>query len=114
MALTSQPMVVMSVDDGTIQASLPMTNEWLIRKCSRLFQRMAVPVQVYAMTVGEIREQVDRMLLWYQHELSVQEAIRTAKASRRMEKFLDSVEAYLGEDTLQDPFLDTWDQEDSE
>lgn len=70
--------------------------------------------RVYAMTVGEVREHVDRMLLWYQHELSMQEAMRTAKASRRMEKFLDSVEAYLGEDALQDPLFDTWDQEETE
>lgn len=70
--------------------------------------------RVYAMTIGEVRDQVDRMLLWYQHELSVQEAIRTAKASRRMEKFLDSVEAYLGEDALRDPFFDPWNQEELE
>lgn len=70
--------------------------------------------RVYTMTVGEVREQVGRMLAWYQHELSVQEAIRTAKASRRMEKFLDSAEAYLGDDALQDPFFDGWDQEEGE
>ena len=71
--------------------------------------------RVYTMTVGEVREQVDRMLNWYQHELSAQETIRTAKASRRMEKFLDSVEAYLGDDALQDPyFFETWNQEDPE
>ena len=64
------------------------------------------------MTVGDVREQVDRMLAWYQHELSLQEPIRVAKASRRMEKFLDSVEAYLGQDTLDDFFPDPGDQED--
>ena len=68
--------------------------------------------RMYAMTVGDVREQVDRMLAWYQHELSLQEPIRVAKASRRMEKFLDSVEAYLGQDTLDDFFPDPGDQED--
>ena len=70
--------------------------------------------RVYAMTVGEIRERVDQMLAWYQHELSAQETIRIAKASRRFERFLDSVEVYLGEDALRDPFSDAWDQEDPE
>jgi hypothetical protein len=31
-----------------------------------------------------------------------------------MEKFLDSVEAYLGDDALQGPFFDAWNQEDLE
>ena len=66
------------------------------------------------MTVGEIRERVDQMLAWYQHELSTQETIRIAKASRRFERFLNSVEIYLGEDALRDPFSDAWDQEDPE
>lgn len=70
--------------------------------------------RVYAMTVGEIRERVDQMLAWYQHELSTQETIRIAKASRRFERFLNSVEIYLGEDALRDPFSDAWDQEDPE
>lgn len=70
--------------------------------------------RVYAMTVGEVREKVDQMLAWYQHELSSQEAFRTAKASRRFERFLNSVEAYLGEDTLEENFFDTWNQEDEE
>lgn len=73
---------------------------------------LAKAERMYAMTVGDVRGQVDQMLAWYQHELAAQEAIRTAKASRRMEKFLDSVEAYLGQDALHDFFPDTWDQED--
>lgn len=70
--------------------------------------------RVYAMTVGEIRERVDQMLAWYQHELSTQETIRIAKASRQFEQFLNRMEIYLGEDALRDPFSDAWDQEDPE
>ncbi len=70
--------------------------------------------RLYAMTVGEIREQVDQILAWYQRELSTQETIRVVKANRRMEHMLDRMEAYLGQDTLHDPFLDDWNQEDPE
>ena len=45
MALTTQDLVLMVVDDGEISASLPLTNEWLIRKCSPLFRRMVAPVR---------------------------------------------------------------------
>ena len=70
--------------------------------------------RVYTMTLGGLREQVDQMMAWYQHELAAQEAIRTAKASRRMEQFLDRVETYLGESGCQDPFFEQWPQEPEE
>ena len=68
--------------------------------------------RVFAMTVGDLRQRVAQILAWYQNELSSQEAIRVAKASRRMEQFLDGVETYLGQDALRDPFSDDWDQEE--
>ena len=63
MALTTQKLVVMTVDDGTIQASLPMTNEWLIRKCARLFRRMTAPVQQVFRDVGLSLEDLDELVL---------------------------------------------------
>lgn len=73
---------------------------------------LAKAERMYTMTVGPMREQIDRLLAWYQQELATQEQLRVAKASRRMEKYLDDLEAYLGQDTFRDPFADGWDQED--
>ena len=52
--------------------------------------------RLYAMTVGQMRDQVAYMLDWYQMQLSTQENLRIAKASRRAEKFFDQAEAYIG------------------
>ena len=62
-ALTTQKLVVMTVDDGTIQASLPMTNEWLIRKCARLFRRMTAPVQQVFRDAGLSMEELDELVM---------------------------------------------------
>ena len=45
MALTSRESVIMAVSDEEISASLVLTNEWLIRKSSALFQRVLAPVR---------------------------------------------------------------------
>ena len=44
-ALTSRESVIMAVSDEEISASLVLTNEWLIRKSSALFQRVLAPVR---------------------------------------------------------------------
>ena len=52
--------------------------------------------RLYAMTVGQLRDQVASMLDWYQMQLSTQESLRVAKASRRAAAFFDQAEAYIG------------------
>ena len=52
--------------------------------------------RLYAMTVGQLRDQVAYMLDWYQMQLSTQEQLRIAKASRRAADFFDQAEAYIG------------------
>ena len=52
--------------------------------------------RLYTMTVGNTRDRVAQMLDWYQMQLSTQESLRVAKASRRAEAFFDQVEAYIG------------------
>ena len=56
--------------------------------------------RLYAMTVGQMRDQVAAALDWYQMQLSTQEGLRIAKASRRTAVFFDQVEAYVGLDDL--------------
>ena len=56
--------------------------------------------RLYAMTVGQMRDQVAAALDWYQMQLSTQEGLRIAKASRRTAAFFDQVEAYVGLDDL--------------
>lgn len=48
------------------------------------------------MTVGQLRDQVAAALDWYQMQLSTQEQLRIAKASRRTAAFFDQAEAYIG------------------
>ena len=60
--------------------------------------------RLYAMTVGRMRDQVASMLDWYQMQLSTQENLRIAKASRRVAAFFDQAEAYIGVGDL--PLLD--------
>ena len=59
--------------------------------------------RLFAVTVGNLREQVAALLDWYQRQLSSQEAMRIAKASRRLERFFDQAEAYLGDAALTPP-----------
>ena len=68
--------------------------------------------RLYTMTVGGLRAQVEQMLTWYQSCLATQETIRVAKATRRMESFLDNAESYLGQDLLDGPLFSQW--EDNE
>ena len=63
MALTTQKMVIMSIDDGSIQASLPLNNEWLIRACSRLFRRMAEPVRKVFQDAGMSPSELDELVM---------------------------------------------------
>ena len=59
--------------------------------------------RLYAVTVGPLREQVASLLDWYQRVLSTQEALKIAKATRRLDAFFDRVEAYLGDAALPPP-----------
>lgn len=68
--------------------------------------------RLYAMTVGQMRDQVAAMLDWYQLQLSTQESIRVAKASRRASAFFDQAEAYIGLGDL--PPLDPLARDDEE
>ena len=43
------------------------------------------------------------MLDWYQDQLSSQEPLRVAKAGRKMERFFDLVEDYVGGASMPDP-----------
>ena len=61
--------------------------------------------RLYAVTVGGLREQVGSLLDWYQKILSSQEALKIAKATRRLDRFFDQAEAYLGDAALLPPEL---------
>ena len=63
MALTQQEMVILSVDDGVISASLTLSNEWLIRKCGALFRRMTVPIQRVFLDGGISPQELDDLVL---------------------------------------------------
>lgn len=62
-ALTSQEMVILSVDDGTISAALPLSNEWLIRKSSALFRRMTAPIQRVFLDSGVSPQELDDLVM---------------------------------------------------
>lgn len=72
--------------------------------------------RLYSMTVGNMRDQVADILDWYQMQLSTQEPLRVAKASRRVSAFFDQAEAYVGVGDLPSPDLDPldWDEEEAE
>lgn len=59
--------------------------------------------RLYAVTVGELRERVAELLDWYQTVLSSQEALKIAKATKRLDRFFDRAEAYLGDAALPPP-----------
>lgn len=59
--------------------------------------------RLYAVTVGPLREQVGSLLDWYQRVLSTQEGLKIAKATRRLDRFFDQAEAYLGDAALPPP-----------
>ena len=59
--------------------------------------------RLYAVTVGSLRVRVGELLDWYQKVLSSQEALKIAKATKRMDHFFDQVEAYLGDAALPPP-----------
>ena len=70
--------------------------------------------RLYAMTVGQLRDQVAYMLDWYQIQLSTQESLRIAKASRRVSEFFDQAEEYIGVDGLPPLDLNPLADEDGE
>ena len=70
--------------------------------------------RLYAMTVGQMRDQVAWMLDWYQLQLSTQESLRIAKASRKAEAFFDQAEAYIGLSDLPALELDPLAQDEEE
>lgn len=53
----------MAVDDGEIAASLPLTNEWLIRACAPLFQRMKSPIRQALSDGGFSMEELDELVM---------------------------------------------------
>ena len=61
--------------------------------------------RLYAATVGDLRQRVGAALDWFQQQLACQEALRIAKAARKVSEFFDQVEAYTGE------FSDPWEDE---
>ena len=63
MALTTQEPVMMVVDDGTFAASLSLSNEWLIRKCAALFQRMEAPLRKVFLDAGVSPGELDHLVM---------------------------------------------------
>ena len=61
--LTTQEPVIMSVQDGEIAASLPLTNDWLIRKCGVLFRRMTEPVRKVFLDSGIPADEVEDFVM---------------------------------------------------
>ena len=70
--------------------------------------------RLYAMTVGQLRDQVAQTLDWYQMQLSTQESLRIAKASRRVEQFFNQAEAYIGVGDLPPLELDPLEEDGEE
>lgn len=72
--------------------------------------------RLYAVTVGSLREQVGDLLDWYQRVLSTQEALKIAKATKRLDRFFDQAEAYLGDAALSppEPFDEPFDGDEEE
>lgn len=62
-ALTTQEAVIMAVDDGTLTASLLLTNEWVIRKCSTLFRRMIAPIRTVFRDAGLAVNELDELVM---------------------------------------------------
>ena len=62
-ALTTQEPVILAVDDGEIAASLALSSEWLIRKCSALFQRMTAPIRKVFLDAGLSASELDDLVL---------------------------------------------------
>lgn len=54
--------------------------------------------RMYALTLGPIRDAIQQRLDWYQMQLSSQESLRVAKASKQMEIFLNQLEGLVSED----------------
>lgn len=59
--------------------------------------------RLYAVTVGGLRERVAVVLDWYQKVLTTQEPLKIAKATKRLDRYFDQVEAYLGDAALPPP-----------
>ena len=70
--------------------------------------------RLYSMLVGNMRDQVAYMLDLYQMQLSSQESLRVAKASRRVAAFFDQAEAYIGVGDLPPLDLDPLEDEEDE
>lgn len=63
MALTTRDPVFMAVDDDGVQASLLLSNEWMIRKCSALFRRMIAPIRHVLSDAGISPDDLDDLVL---------------------------------------------------
>lgn len=62
-ALSSAESVVMAVNDGELCASLPLTNEWLIRKCAELFRKMTDPIRRVFLDAGISAGELDDLIM---------------------------------------------------
>ena len=58
--------------------------------------------RLYAMTLGQLRTAIEQNLNWYQMQLSSQEPIKVAKASKKMKLFLDHVEGFVANNPFDD------------
>lgn len=62
-ALTTQECVIMAVDNEEIQASQLINNEWLIRKCSKLFRRILAPVRAVQRDSQISIDEIDELVM---------------------------------------------------
>lgn len=62
--------------------------------------------RLYAMTLGQTRETIGQNLNWYQMQLSTQEAVKIAKATKRMKLFLDNIEGFISDGLFSDEYRD--------
>lgn len=58
--------------------------------------------RLYVATVGGLREQVFRILGWYQQILNSQDPLLVAKATKQVRLFLDRAENFMGNDGMSD------------
>lgn len=62
-ALTVREPVLMAVSGEGLEASLMLTNEWLIRKAAGLFQRLSAPIRRVFMDAGVSAGELDELIM---------------------------------------------------
>ena len=63
MALSAQEPVFMAVENEGSTVSLPLTNQWLIRACGPLFQRMKTPIRQVLSDAGMFMDELDELVM---------------------------------------------------